>query len=73
MNDCCSSDGPKCPYCGNVHSECEDLQNVCTYWGSEDGPVEYWCSSCELSFDVKEIVSRSWESEPKIQKSALSD
>lgn len=65
-----SSDGIKCPYCGHLHNESEDWSGQCTYWGSEDGANEYECQHCSLTFRVREIVSRSWDSMPVVQSKA---
>ena len=65
-------DGPKCPYCGHVHSECEDWQGVVSFWGTEDKPKEYECGNCDLTFQVNEIVQRTWESLPQVQPAAHS-
>ena len=51
--------------------ECEDWTAVVTYWGSESGPVEYWCNSCELKFLVNEVVTREWQSQPCVQSAAV--
>jgi DNA-directed RNA polymerase subunit RPC12/RpoP len=55
----------KCPYCRHVYYEpggdTEDMQDLITYWGAEDGPVEVECSECEKTFLVKEDVERTYE------------
>ncbi len=62
-----STFGPKCPYCGNEHTEAESWEDVVTLWGSESGQVKFECEDCCLTFEVNEIVTRMWESIPMIQ------
>ena len=69
-NDVTSCDGPKCPYCGAVHSDAEDWIDVVSFWGSESGPVEFVCQSCDLVFQVSEVVMRHWDSTPIVQPQA---
>jgi len=49
-----------CPYC-KVEYEIEsdyDFDEIVTYHGSQDGPVEIECPDCNRVFYVKEYVKR---------------
>lgn len=70
-NDVESNRGPKCPYCGNVHSDLGDYRNVVSYWGTDGTLFEFDCSECGLVFKVNEVVHRYWESTPIMQPKAL--
>lgn len=61
QDDIESQDGPKCPHCGNIHTDPEYYQDIVTYWGEAE-EVETECDSCERTFFVKEQVTRVWES-----------
>lgn len=52
-----------CPYCGHNFDPSDDFpQDMITYWGSEDGPVEVACPNCDKDFKAEETVRRTYES-----------
>ena len=56
------SDFIKCPYCGYENQEYSEYKNkLITYWG-EEGFIKEECTSCEKEFEVREIVTRFYES-----------
>lgn len=50
-----NSDGPECPYCGNVHNADEDPSHYYNQMGEESS-----CSRCGADFQMEVSVSYSW-------------
>lgn len=61
QDDIESTDGPKCPHCGHVHTELDYYQDMVTYWGESEEVVAE-CEECNSTFFVREQVTRVWES-----------
>jgi hypothetical protein len=49
-----------CPHCGQMVNE-DDGNYPVSYWGTENGPVEKECESCEKKFYIIEHVTRTYE------------
>lgn len=47
-----------CPSCGYIQSDPHEIIPI-TYWG-EDGWVEVFCGNCDVIFEVKEQVKRTY-------------
>jgi DNA-directed RNA polymerase subunit RPC12/RpoP len=55
-----STEGAKCPYCGYVSHEADEMVDIISYWGSEAGRVAFDCGNCGKVFWVEEQVTRAW-------------
>jgi len=51
-----------CPHCGKLYDvePGDGDSNIVSYYGSEDGPVEKECPSCDGPFFVRENVRRTY-------------
>jgi hypothetical protein len=49
-----------CPHCGQMMRN-DDGQYPVHYWGTEDGPVEKECESCDEKFYITECVTRTYD------------
>lgn len=50
----------KCPYCGYVFEDGEDMYPFISMWG-EDSCKNAICPACDKEFTVNENVDRYWE------------
>ena len=49
----------KCPQCGYIYDEIEEINSFVTYWGDEI--KEGSCPECGVRLRIEEIVERSFE------------
>ena len=47
-----------CPYCGRIQSS---RQCPVSYWGTEEDYEKVDCEDCGKTFDVRETVTRTYE------------